>query len=65
MVWVAGPHVMQKSTGQLVSGREGQIPGRQHERVRSSSEASVVLAGPLTCSGTLVKSLGLGFLAVE
>lgn len=56
---------MQKSTGQLVSGREGQIPGRQHERVRSSSEASVVLVGLLTCSGTLVKSLDLGFLAVE
>lgn len=38
---------------------------KQHERVRSSSEASGVPAGLRTCSVTLAKSLCLGFLVVE
>lgn len=59
------PQVMQKSVGQWSSGQEGQIPGRQHEKVRSSSGASGVPAGLRTCSVTLAKSLCLGFLVVE
>lgn len=45
------PHIMQKSVGQLGAGQEGQLPGRQHERVRSRSEVSswaldTQIAGP-------------------